>query len=53
MDKRKDNLLQTTSDSYREKIIEMVGQIEDEIMLIKIYTVVKTLKDIQIEKEGG
>ena len=38
---------------YREKIFEIVNQIEDESMLKKIYTFSKTLKDILNEKEGG
>lgn len=29
MDIRKDNLMQMTKESYREKIVEMIGQIED------------------------
>lgn len=37
---------------YREKIVEMAGQIEDETMLKKIYTFTKTLKNILNEKEG-
>lgn len=38
---------------YREKIVEMVSHIENEITLKKIYTFAKTLKDILNEKEGG
>lgn len=41
MDKREDNLSQMTKeehmDSYREKIVEMVGQIENERFLKAIY----------------
>lgn len=37
----------------QEKIVEMVRQIDDKNILIKIYTFAKTLKDILNEKEGG
>ena len=40
-------------DWYREKIVDMVSQIEDETMLKKIYTFTKTLKGILNEKERG
>lgn len=53
MDKRKDDLSKITKESYREKIVEMIGRIEDETMLKKIYTFAKTIKDILNEKEGG
>lgn len=38
-------------DFYKEKIIEMVGKIENLAVLIKIYTVVKTHYKILKEKE--
>lgn len=38
---------------YKEKIVEIVNQIESESTLKKIYTFAKTLKDILNEKEGG
>ncbi len=38
---------------YQEKIVEVIGEIEDENELIKIYTVAKTLKEILDEKKGG
>lgn len=38
---------------YREKIVEIVRQINNESALKKIYTVAKTLKDMLNKKEGG
>lgn len=38
---------------YRENITEIINNTENEETLKKIYTVAKTLKDIQIEKERG
>lgn len=38
-------------EEYREKIIEMVEKIENQAILMKIYTVVKTHYEILREKE--
>jgi len=41
----------TGKDWYREKIIEMVEKINNQDVLMKIYTVVKTHLEILKEKE--
>lgn len=44
-----ENMFGGGSKWYREKIIEMVGQIEDEKFLSQIHTILKK----HIEKRGG
>lgn len=41
----------TEKEYYRQKIIEMVGKINNTTILMKIYTVVKTHLEILSEKE--
>lgn len=41
MDKRKDGVNQTTAAVYREKIVEMVNQIDDLKFLNQIRTILK------------
>lgn len=48
MDER-EKLLQALEDTYREKIVEMIRQIEDAKFLIQIHTILKK----HIEKRGG
>lgn len=50
---KKDREILREKEWYREKIIEIVRQINNESTLKKIYTFAKTLKDILNEKEGG
>lgn len=49
MDKRKNDLPQTETGAYKERIVEMVGRIEDTKFLIQIHTILKK----HIEKRGG
>lgn len=50
---KKDREILREKEWHREKIIEIVRQINNESALKKIYTFAKTLKDILNEKEGG